>query len=143
MNISYEINEPVSIDEFIDVLSASSLGKRRPIDDRECIAGMLQNSNLIVTARDQGRLIGISRSVTDFYYCCYLSDLAVQAEYQRQGIGVKLQKLTQEQLGPKCKLILLAAPSAQSYYPHIGFDRHESCWVLSRDTSIEPGGSSE
>ena len=78
---------------------------------------------------DGDLLVGVARSVTDFAYCCYLSDLAVCADYQRQGIGLELQRRTLAMLGPRCKLILLAAPAAAGYYPHIGFERHESCWV--------------
>ncbi len=98
--------------------------------------GMVENSNLVVTAWDGKKLIGISRSVTDFYYACYLSDLAVDKNYQKMGVGKKLQTVTQEQLGPKCKLVLIAAPAADSYYEHIGFTRNEKCWVLARDQKI-------
>ena len=136
MNIEYKINEPIATDEFVELLKASTLGERRPIDDRECMEGVLLNSNLIVSAWHNGRLVGIARSVTDFYYACYLSDLAVSSECQGSGIGKKLQILTQEQLGPKCKLILIAAPAANQYYEHIGFDHNPRCWVLERKSSI-------
>lgn len=98
--------------------------------------GMIANSNLTVTAWHKNQLIGIARSVTDFNYACYLSDLAVSLEYQKSGIGRRLQILTQEQLGPKCKLILIAAPAANQYYEHIGFDHNPRCWVLERRSSI-------
>ncbi len=114
----------------------SSLGERRPVDDYECIKGMISNSNMMVSAWQNNKLIGIARSITDFHYACYLSDLAVDKEYQKVGVGKKLQALTQEQLGSKCKLILIAAPSANSYYEHIGFSNNERCWVLERDQII-------
>lgn len=136
MNIEYKINAPVSVDQFIGLLRESTLGERRPIEDRECMEGMLKNSNLIVTAWQGEELIGIARSMTDFHYACYLSDLAVHMKYQRSGIGKKLQVKTQEQLGPKCKLILVAAPAANSYYEHIGFTNNQRCWVLDRDKNI-------
>ena len=98
--------------------------------------GMIANSNLIVSAWEGGKPVGIARSVTDFHYACYLSDLAVDKNYQKSGIGKRLQMLTQERLGPRCKLILIAAPAADSYYGHIGYTRNERCWVLARGTRI-------
>ena len=136
MDISYKINKSISTDEFIGVLTASNLAERRPIDDRECLEGMLKNSNLIVTAWDEKKLIGIARSMTDFHYACYLSDLAVDMNYQSKSIGRQLQIVTQEQLGPKCGLILIAAPASNSYYEHIGFTNNQRCWVLNRNSSI-------
>ncbi len=92
---------------------------------------MLEHTNLLCTAWDSGKLVGVARSVTDFEFCCYLSDLAVDETYQRQGIGRELIRLTQSQLGSKAKIILLAAPKAEAYYPRIGFDAHRSAWILS------------
>lgn len=136
MDIEYKVNSPISADQFIELLGESSLGERRPIDDRECMEGMVNNSNLMVTAWDGKKLIGIARSMTDFHYACYLSDLAVHKNYQQKGIGKNLQKITQERLGRKCKLILVAAPAASTYYEHIGFKNNPRCWVLDRDQNI-------
>ena len=136
MNIEYKINNPITTDHFVALLKASSLGDRRPIDDWECMEGMILNSNLIVSAWHNDQLVGIARSVTDFHYACYLSDLAVSVKYQKSGIGKRLQALTQKQLGPKCKLILIAAPAANQYYEHIGFKHNPRCWVLGRESSI-------
>ena len=136
MSIEYKINVPVSSDQFIELLRSSTLCERRPIEDRECMEGMLKNSNLMVSAWEGEKLIGIARSMTDFHYACYLSDLAVDEKYQKKGIGKKLQVLTQKQLGPKCMLILVAAPNANAYYEHIGFSNNPRCWVLERDCDI-------
>ena len=136
MSIEYKINEPITTDQFIDLLANSTLGERRPVDDRQCMEGMISNSNLTVSAWHNGSLVGMARSVTDFHYACYLSDLAVSKEHQKSGIGKQLQVITQEQLGSKCKLILIAAPSANSYYEHIGFTNNPRCWVLNRESSI-------
>ena len=136
MSIKYKINAPVSVDQFIELLCESTLGQRRPIDDRECMEGMVENSNLMVTAWHGKKLIGIARSMTDFHYACYLSDLAVHENYQRRGIGKRLQSITQEQLGPQCELILLAAPAANSYYMNLGFTNNQRCWVLKRKQNI-------
>lgn len=137
MNIEYKINEPISVEQFIALLKTSTLGERRPIEDKTCMEGMILNSNLVVSAWHNNKLVGIARSLTDFHYACYLSDLAVSVEYQKSGIGKRLQTLTQEQLGPKCKIILLAAPAANQYYEHIGYTHNPRCWVLSRDAKIQ------
>ena len=136
MSIEYKINEPITTDQFVSLLKASTLGERRPIEDRECMEGMISNSNLIVSAWHNLQLVGIARSVTDFHYACYLADLAVSLEHQKSGIGKRLQILTQEQLGPKCKLILIAAPTANQYYESIGFNNNPRCWVLERESRI-------
>lgn len=95
MNIEYKINIPLTADQFIDLLVRSTLGERRAIDDRVCMEGMVANSNLMVTAWEQGTLVGIARSMTDFHYACYLSDLAVAKSHQKMGIGKQLQSITQ------------------------------------------------
>lgn len=136
MTISYKINKPISAKIFVDILKRSTLGERRPVDDPECMQGMIKNGNLLVTAWDKKKLVGVSRSITDFYYACYLSDLAVDVNYQKKGIGKKLIELTRGALGPKCRLILLAAPAARDYYWHIGFTHHPRRWILERDQEI-------
>jgi len=130
MVIKYKINAKITIDDFIDLLKRSGLAERRPVDDHGCMEGMISNSNLVVSAWHDQNLVGIARSMTDFHYACYLSDLAIDTAYQKKGIGKKLQSLTQKQLGPKCKLILIAAPDANTYYEHIGFSNNPRCWIL-------------
>ena len=131
--ITYTTTRPITPAEFIDLLVRSTLGERRPIDNPDTIAGMLANADITATAWEGDLLVGVARSVTDFTYCCYLSDLAVDAAYQRQGIGVELMARTQAELGPQCKIILLAAPAAADYYGRVGFEHHPRCWVLDRD----------
>lgn len=130
MSIRYSTERTISADEFIDVLRRSTLGERRPIDDRACIEDMLRHANLLCTAWDADTLIGVARSVTDFSYCCYLSDLAVDVAYQHRGIGRELIRQTQGKLHPRGKIILLAAPKAEAYYPKIGFTQHRSAWLI-------------
>jgi predicted N-acetyltransferase YhbS len=130
MSIRYQISRSITGEEFVDLLRRSTLAERRPVEDSKCIQGMLENADLLCTAWDNGKLVGVARSVTDFEYCCYLSDLAVDESYQKQGIGRELIRLTQSRLGAKAKLILLSAPSAVDYYPKIGFAAHPSAWVI-------------
>jgi len=127
--IAYQIENNLSIEEFIEVLVNSTLGERRPIAEHDRIAKMLEHGNLIITARHNGKLVGVARSLTDFLYCTYLSDLAIDVKYQKQGIGKELIKLTKKET-PKAKLILLAAPKAVDYYPKIGMAKWEHCYVL-------------
>ncbi len=133
--IEYRINAAITPEQFIDVLSRSTLAQRRPVDDRACIEGMVKNSNLCVTAWDGAKLVGVARSMTDFHYACYLADLAVDVGYQRSGIGKTLVAHTQSQLGPRCKIRLIAAPDAADYYPKIGFIENTRCWELGRGTA--------
>jgi len=130
MRISYALEPDLVATEFIDVLVRSTLAERRPIDDLPRIRAMLEHAQIIVTARADGRLVGISRAVTDFAYCVYLSDLAVDEAFQRQGIGRELIRRTHEAAGPSTRLILVAAPKAVGYYPHIGMERHDSWWII-------------
>ena len=119
-----------AVDEFADVLRRSTLAERRPMDDAACLAQMVCGASLWATCRRNGELIGVARSVTDFAFCCYLSDLAVDQAYAHQGIGRRLVAETRTRLGPQCLLILLSAPAAVEYYPHIGFTQHPSAWFM-------------
>ncbi|MBK8477246.1 MAG: GNAT family N-acetyltransferase [Opitutaceae bacterium] len=129
MPITYSTNHPITAEQLRDLFVRSTLGERRPIDDPERIAGMLRHADLLCTAWDHERLVGVARSVTDFVYCCYLSDLAVDRSYQRRGIGRALLRLTQSRLHPAASLILLAAPGATGYYQRIGMQAHPSAWI--------------
>ena len=130
MKLRYTTQATVSVECFRNLLERSTLGERRPTDDLACLEGMIENSNLVATAWDGELLVGIARSVTDFHFCCYLSDLAVDVRYQRQGIGRRLMQITQAALGQRCSIILLAAPAAVDYYAHVGLERHPQAWVL-------------
>ena len=128
--ITYRTGNDLDLDAVIELYVASTLGQRRPVDDRQCMARMIAEANLVVTAWDGDLLVGIARSLTDFCYICYLADLAVRESHQRQGIGVELIRQTQAALGPKARIILLAAPAADGYYPHIGFTQHPRAWMI-------------
>lgn len=129
VNVIYSLEPELEVDEFIDVLRRSTLAERRPVEDRARLSGMLRHADVIVTARSSdGLLIGVSRAITDFSYCTYLSDLAVDETHQRQGIGRALLKRTHEEAGLHTSLILLSAPQAETYYPHVGMQKHGSCW---------------
>lgn len=130
MNLRYETTRQISSNEFIDLLKRSTLSERRPVDDQKCVEAMLRHANLLCTAWDGTKLVGVARSITDFEYCCYLSDLAVDEKYQKKGIGKELINQTRSKLGSKAKIILLSAPKAEAYYPKIGFDAHRSAWIL-------------
>jgi GNAT superfamily N-acetyltransferase len=127
--ITYRTGNDVDLEAVVDLYVDSTLGERRPVDDRERMARMLAEANLVLTAWEGTLLVGISRSITDWVYCTYLSDLAVRADHQGRGIGKQLVRLTREAT-PQATLILLAAPKAAHYYPRIGMTRHESAWVL-------------
>lgn len=132
-HIVLKVEPELSAHEFVDVLRRSGLSERRPVSNPAIIQGMLEHADLIVTARTtHGLLVGVARSISDFHYCTYLSDLAVDANFQRQGIGRQLIDYTHEQAGRNTALILLSAPAASTYYPHIGLSKHDSCWIIPR-----------
>ncbi len=132
MSIAYALEPDLAVQEFRSVLIASTLGEMRPVSDLDRLDRMLRNANLIITARDGKRLVGVSRAITDFSFCCYLSDLAVDAAYQRRGIGKRLIAETHRGAGEESMLILIAAPAAEQYYPKIGMLQRPSCWTLPR-----------
>ncbi len=127
--ISYHNDRAVSASQFVDILKRSTLALRRPVDDPDRIERMLKHANVMVSAWDGDLLVGISRAVTDFSFCCYLSDLAVDAAYQHRGIGKRLIEETHDTAGRETKLILLAAPAAVNYYPRIGMENFPHCFV--------------
>ncbi len=131
MLFRYALEPDLSAAEFVDVLRRSTLAERRPVDDLPRIESMLRHADVIVAARTgDGLLVGVSRSITDFAFCTYLSDLAVDQAFQGQGIGKRLIEETHQHAGQSTVLILLAAPAARSYYPHIGMESHDSCWII-------------
>lgn len=132
MPITYALEPELSAQEFRDVLVGSTLAQRRPADDLKRLDQMLRRADIVVTARDGSRLVGVSRAISDFSYCCYLSDLAVDVAYQHQGIGKRLIDETRRAAGEQAALILIAAPAAESYYPKIGMQRVKSCWTIPR-----------
>ncbi len=133
--IVYRLGNDLDLDAVVELYRASTLGERRPVDDRARMGRMLAHANLVVTAWDGPLLVGIARSITDFAYATYLSDLAVRASYQRRGIGMELVRRTQAAAEPGASLILLSAPKAVDYYPKVGFAAHPAAFVL------PPGGA--
>jgi|SRR5579862_930068 len=134
--IRYKTGNDLDLDALIDLYRASTLGERRPVDNRERMALMLRHANLVLTAWDDELLVGISRALSDFSFVTYLSDLAVRQSHQKQGIGRELIRRTQTLGGREAKLVLLAAPAAEEYYPRIGFTRHPQAWMLGPDERV-------
>ncbi|AYB30133.1 GNAT family N-acetyltransferase [Chryseolinea soli] len=130
--ITYRSNIKLTAEAFIDLLKRSTLAERRPVDSRQRIQSMLDHGNVLVTAWSGDTLVGVSRALTDFSFCCYLSDLAVDEAFQKQGIGKRLIDETHKVSGENTALILLAAPAAQEYYPKIGMQRFEHCFMIPR-----------
>ena len=128
--IEYRKNAKVDLDEFIELYRASTLSERRPVDDRAVMRQMMENVSLTITAWADDSLVGLARSLTDFGYVAYLADLAVAQSHQGQGIGKRLIEETQAALDSTCMLVLLAAPAANDFYPHIGFEHNPRAWVL-------------
>lgn len=133
MTINYRDDANISVEAAIDFYQRSTLGERRPVDRPDIIVGMLKHADLMVTAWDGDRLVGIARTLTDFSYVAYLADLAVDAGYQRQGIGKRLIREMKQRLGRECMIVLLAAPMANDYYAKVGFIHNPRAWMLKGD----------
>jgi GNAT superfamily N-acetyltransferase len=130
MNIEYRDDGEIAVEVAIDLYKRSTLGERRPVDRPDIFEGMLKNASLTISAWHGDRLVGISRSLTDFTYIAYLADLAVDADYQCRGIGKRLIQETKRRLWPECIIVLLAAPNANDYYPKLGFEHNPRAWIL-------------
>lgn len=128
--ITYSDRRTITPEQLAAVFDAS--GIRRPTSDLARMARMLEHGNLLVTAWDDEQLVGVARALTDFSYCCYLSDLAVDREYQKRGIGRELIRRVGEAIGEQSMLLLLAAPEAMDYYPGIGFEAVANGWIIKR-----------
>jgi GNAT superfamily N-acetyltransferase len=128
--ITYRSDKAINLDVFMDVYRRSTLAERRPVHDRAIMQAMLEHCDVLITAWDGDKLVGLSRSLTDFKYVAYLADLAVDKQYQKQGIGKELVKRTQAAVEPTCFVTLLAAPMANDYYPRIGFTHNPRAWML-------------
>lgn len=128
--ISYQVEREIDPAAVADLFRRS--GIRRPVDDLDRISRMIEHANLILCAWDGEKIVAIARALTDFSYCCYLSDLAVDRAYQRQGIGKGLVDRIKEIVGEEVMILLLSAPEAESYYPHLGFEKAENAWRIPR-----------
>ena len=130
MEIDYRHDARLDAEQAIELYRRSTLGERRPVDRPDIFERMLRYANLTITAWQDRQLIGIARTLTDFAYVAYLSDLAVDVEFQRQGVGKRLIEETRNRLEPECMIVLLAAPKANDYYPKLGFEHNPRAWIL-------------
>ncbi|KJG12291.1 GCN5 family acetyltransferase [Photobacterium iliopiscarium] len=130
MEIEYKVNHPITVNQYITLVNKSALSEHRPTDNEATVKGMLENSNLIVTAWVDDQLVGIARSMTDFHYCCYLSDLAVDESVQSMGIDKYLILVTAESMVDGCKIVLLSDQKEGGYYSKMGFKEQNRAWVL-------------
>ncbi|MDO9373505.1 MAG: GNAT family N-acetyltransferase [Ferruginibacter sp.] len=130
MNIVYRVGIIPTAEEIIELYTNAELP--RPTNDPDRIAKMYQHSNLVVTAWDDNLLVGVSRSITDWNWSCYLADLAVRNTHQKFGIGRKLIELTKAEVGEQTMVLLLSVPTAMDYYPKVGFTRLDNSFLLAR-----------
>ncbi len=127
--ISYQLEAEISINEFQSILEESGLARRRPMEDLNLLAQMISGSNLLVTARAEGKLVGLLRGISDHCYRSFIADLAVSQDYQRKGIGRQLLTIAREQ-APEARLFLFSAEDAAPFYENLGFHLHERCYQL-------------
>lgn len=130
-DIQYSFRRDLKPEEVSNIFRNS--GIRRPYNDLGRLKKMIDNADIIITAWHDGKLVGIARALTDYSYCCYLSDLCVDKEYQNKGIGKKLIQLLKEEIGQEVSLILISAPEAVNYYPKVGFEKCDRAFVIHRE----------
>ena len=128
--ITYKVNDELDAVELAEVFKLS--GITRPVEDLPRLQKMIEHADIIITAIEEGKVVGVARAITDYHYCCYLSDLAISRDYQGKGIGKKLVSLLKEELGEKVSLILLASEEAMEYYPKIGFESIDNGFKIGR-----------
>ncbi|MFD2907548.1 GNAT family N-acetyltransferase [Flavobacterium ardleyense] len=131
MEITYNFHVIPTAEQVIELYHNTQLP--RPIADKARIQKMYDNSNLIVTAWHNEKLVGISRSITDWAWSCYLADLAIHTDYQKFGIGKNLVRLTKEKVGDETMVLLLSVPTAMEYYPKIGFTKEDRAFTILRE----------
>ncbi|MCY7377094.1 MAG: GNAT family N-acetyltransferase [Pyrinomonadaceae bacterium] len=129
--IEYKTNAPIETGQIIELYK--HCGLPRPIHDEKRITEMFANSNLVISAWFDGELVGVSRSLTDFVWCCYLADLAVRKDFQKAGVGRKLVEMTREKVSEKSMVLLLSVPDALGYYPKIGMEKVENGFIFNRE----------
>ena len=127
--ISYQVELSLELNEFQSILEDSGLSARRPMEDPLLLERMLLGSNLLITARSEGQLVGFLRGLSDFCYRSFIADLAVAHSYQRKGIGRQLIQVARNQV-PEARLFLFSAEDAASFYEKLGFHLHERCYQL-------------
>lgn len=134
MEVEYR-QEALTAAQFSDLLHRSGLAARRSADDLARLQRMLDNSSLIVTARLRatGELIGVARSLTDWSYATYLSELAVDAAFKGQGIGSRLIEETRILAGPETMLLLVSAPDAVGFYQKIDMPPCDRAFLYPRE----------
>ena len=135
IDINYTDKADISVAQAIGLYNASTLGERRPVNRPDIFEGMLKNTDVLISAWHEDKLVGISRTLTDYTYVAYLADLAVDADYQKQGIGKRMIEETRIRLGKECAIVLLAAPRANDYYVKLGFEHNPRAWVLNNPSS--------
>lgn len=128
MNIRYQIGGTIDIDEIIAVYSHNKLSVRRPIHNKQLMQDMINHTDILVTAWHEMKLVGVSRTVTDFNYVAYIADIVVDEDYQNQGIGKQLIQHTRDELKPTCYLTLFSAEWADDYYKKLGWERKSLGW---------------
>lgn len=121
------IEQRVSPAEYIDFLKRTDLGSQYPKERfRERVERLLQNASISLAARNaDGRLVGALLGLTDFAYWLYVTDLGVDRDYLKQGIGRALMRRAFEIAGGEkdIAVYLIANEDAVPFYEKLGMKR--------------------
>ena len=119
--------ERLSPEEYIEFLKHTGLGSQYPRERfEERIPRLLESVSISLTARDgNNRLVGVLLGLTDFAYWLYVTDLGVDRDYERQGIGSRLMKKAHEIAGGEkdIAVYLIANEDAVPFYEKLGMKR--------------------
>ena len=123
MSVTYAEEPGLGVDDYVSVLAETTMRTKRPLANRKRIGDMLAGANLIVTARQDGEILGLARCISDGAWICYCAELAVKESAQGLGIGSGIIGKLNELLGPKIGLALFSEPEALGFYEKAGLTR--------------------
>ena len=113
--------------EYIDFLKRTDLGSQYPKERfYERIKKLVKNVSISLVARNEkGLIVGVLFGLTDFCYWLYITDLGVDRNYERQGIGSKLMKKAHEIAGGEkdIAVYLIANDNAIPFYEKLGMKK--------------------
>jgi len=129
-DIVFLVNTEIEVAHIVELYR--ECGLNRPVEDPNRIEAMYKGANLIISAHDGDRLVGLCRALTDGHYVCYVADIAVRSSHQKRGIGRGLLERVSTTQGEGVSLILLSSPDAVDVYPRLGFRHVNNCYVRRR-----------
>lgn len=119
--------ERISAEEYIDFLKRTNLGSQYPKERfKERISNLVKYVSITLVARNEsGLIVGVLFGLTDYAYWLYVTDLGIDRNYERQGIGKQLMKAAHNKAGGEkdIAVYLIANEEAVPFYEKLGVKR--------------------